>query len=631
MQDFIDESVFDRFCPDTIQGDFMKHSKKGSRGPRLYFSHFQNRILCAFLLCTLIPIFIIGGISYAVSYNIAKDKILNASISADAQLHTQFDNRLQQVENIADTLQYNMYNLMQADAPMDTLAMLSEIRSNLYMFKTSFDLAYINIFLPDEHMASSESLYFFPVSKLSDFQIPKEVLENPGTSSVWFYQDLLSVPFLVNNSYHITNSVSCCRVLKHPDTDSIKYAYIIYLDASEFSSILQEIFQDNQITSYILTDNGKIVASNNPSLLSASLDEEKLDFLYNKGDSLKKRAHTNYHTTTLRNGWLQVTEIPDSYIMQNTHILIKSILLTILISLPLTILVVVLISKNLTRRIKTLSRAMETLQLDASDTNMKALVPQDRAPETFDEIDKLGITFEKMQHSLNDNLQSILELSLTEERLKYQLLQSQINPHFLYNILLSIQTCQSLGKLDIANQMLTNLTRFYRMTLRKSEDLISIRDELTIAQLYLEMEKLCHNDNLTWEINMEDGIDNFLICKFTLQPFLENSIMHGLSQKTPEVHISIDLSYGDDTVIIVITDNGIGMAKEQLLELQKTLDEKIVNYEKHFGIGNVNKRISNPYFGNGRISVESCLYEGTSITIEFDQMEKYDEECNDCR
>lgn len=204
----------------------MKHSKKGSRGPRLYFSHFQNRILCAFLLCTLIPIFIIGGISYAVSYNIAKDKILNASISADAQLHTQFDNRLQQVENIADTLQYNMYNLMQADAPMDTLAMFSEIRSNLSMFKTSFDLAYINIFLPDEHMASSESLYFFPVSKLSDFQIPKEVLENPGTSSVWFYQDLLSVPFLVNNSYHITNSVSCCRVLKHPGTDSIKYAYI---------------------------------------------------------------------------------------------------------------------------------------------------------------------------------------------------------------------------------------------------------------------------------------------------------------------------------------------------------------------------------------------------------------------
>ena len=81
-------------------------------------------------------------------------------------------------------------------APLDTLAMLSEIRSNLSMFQTSFDLAYLNIFLPDEHMASSESLYFFPMSKLSDFQIPKEVLENPGTSSVWFYQDLLSLSLI---------------------------------------------------------------------------------------------------------------------------------------------------------------------------------------------------------------------------------------------------------------------------------------------------------------------------------------------------------------------------------------------------------------------------------------------------
>lgn len=179
--------------------------------------------------------------------------------------------------------------------------------------------------------------------------------------------------------------------------------------------------------------------------------------------------------------------------------------------------------------------------------------------------------------------------------------------------------------------MLTNLTRFYRMTLRKSKDLITIRDELTIAKLYLEIEKLCHNDNLTWEINMEDGIDNFLICKFTLQPFLENSILHGISQSTPEIHISINLSYGDDTVLISITDNGIGIKEEQLQELRKTLSEKIVNYEKHFGIGNVNKRISNPYFGNGRISIESRLFEGTSITIEFDQMEENDEESNDCR
>ena len=601
------------------------------KNSRLCFSHFQTKLLCAFLLCTLIPIFIIGGISYAVSYNIAEDKILNASISSDEQLHTQFYNRLLQMENVADSLQYDMYNLIQAETTEDTLTALSEARSNLSMFQASFNLAYISIFLPDEHMGAQENLYFFPLSSLSDFQLPGNALENPGTSSVWFYQEGLSVPFLVSNTHDISDTLACCRILKHPDTGTLEYAYMIHLNASEFSSILQESFQDKRISSYILTDNGKIIASNNKTLISTTLDKKKSDFLFQSKKPLKKQAHITYHTAQLQNGWLHVTEIPDSYIRQNTHVLINSILLTVLISLPLTVVVVIMFSKNLTRRIKVLSKAMETLQLDAYNNNLQNLVPQNRSPETFDEIDKLGVTFQKMQHSLNDNLQSILELSLAEERLKYQLLQSQINPHFLYNILGSIQTCQSLGKLDIANQMLTNLTRFYRMTLRKSKDLITIRDELTIANLYLEIEKLCHNDNLTWEINMEDGIDNFLICKFTLQPFLENSILHGISQNTPEIHISINLSYGDDTVIISITDNGIGIKEEQLQELRKTLSEKIVNYERHFGIGNVNKRISNPYFGNGSIAIESHLFEGTSITIEFDQMEENDEESNDCR
>ena len=601
------------------------------KNSRLCFSHFQTKLLCAFLLCTLIPIFIIGGISYAVSYNIAEDKILNASISSDEQLHTQFYNRLLQMENVADSLQYDMYNLIQAETTEDTLTALSEARSNLSMFQASFNLAYISIFLPDEHMGAQENLYFFPLSSLSDFQLPGNALENPGTSSIWFYQEGLSVPFLVSNTHDISDTLACCRILKHPDTGTLEYAYMIHLNASEFSSILQESFQDKRISSYILTDNGKIIASNNKTLISTTLDKKKSDFLFQSKKPLKKQAHITYHTAQLQNGWLHVTEIPDSYIRQNTHVLINSILLTVLISLPLTVVVVIMFSKNLTRRIKVLSKAMETLQLDAYNNNLQNLVPPNRSPETFDEIDKLGVTFQKMQHSLNDNLQSILELSLAEERLKYQLLQSQINPHFLYNILGSIQTCQSLGKLDIANQMLTNLTRFYRMTLRKSKDLITIRDELTIANLYLEIEKLCHNDNLTWEINMEDGIDNFLICKFTLQPFLENSILHGISQNTPEIHISINLSYGDDTVIISITDNGIGIKEEQLQELRKTLSEKIVNYERHFGIGNVNKRISNPYFGNGSIAIESHLFEGTSITIEFDQMEENDEESNDCR
>ncbi|PZW93530.1 sensor histidine kinase [Lachnoanaerobaculum umeaense] len=243
--------------------------------------------------------------------------------------------------------------------------------------------------------------------------------------------------------------------------------------------------------------------------------------------------------------------------------------------------------------------------------------------DSFDEVDKLGLTFLNMQSSINKNMQSILELTLSEEKLKYQLLQSQINPHFLYNILGTIQTCQTIGKIDIANHMISNLTRFYRMSLRKSDEKIKIKDELEISKLYLEMEQLCRQDTLSWTINAEEGIENFLICKFTLQPFLENSILHGYSSEKTNIHININICYGDDEVIITIEDNGCGIPNDKLEQIRYKLSNHIVDYNQHFGICNVNKRISNTDFGNGIVLIESEERKGTKIIIKYAQMEDF--------
>ena len=600
----------------------LKNIKRG-------FSHFQAKLLAAFLLCTLIPLGIIGGISYSVSYSIARDRILNASMSSDEQLNMQINERLEQVENVADSLQYDMYALMQADTPMDSLSSLTDTRNDVSLFKATFRLFYASVFLPQDHLGAGEGLYFFPLTDLEKYALPVESLENPGTSSIWFYQEKVTVPVMISSVQNSRSCAACCRILKDTETQVIEYAYIIFLDVSDFSQYLEESFSDKNISSYIVTDQGQPIAHNSPDQ-PVDIDQEKLSDLAKEEGTLYQKDQVSYHTVRLQNGWYHITEIPDSYIRNNVYILVKTILITLLCSLPLTILVIIAISRSLTRKIRILSTAMKEFKLDAPGKEIQELISPAKDPDTYDEIDKLGLTFQKMQASLSSNMQSILDLSLTEERLKYQLLQSQINPHFLYNILGSIQTCQSLGKLDIANEMITNLTRFYRMTLRKSGDLITIRDELEIARLYLKIEKLCHNDNLSWEIDLEDGIENFLICKFTLQPFLENSILHGLSQRTPQVHIVITAVYGDDTVIITIADNGAGIGEKQLAEIRHTLDSKIVDYEKHFGIGNVNKRISNPYFGNGHISIDSRLYHGTKITIEFNQMEEENEESNDC-
>lgn len=591
---------------------------------RILFSHFQVKLLSAFLFCTLIPLSIIGCISYTVSYSIARDKIMDSAILAADQLHVQLNSRIRQAENVADTIQYHMYALENTDKKelASYLESLTSVRNNISLYISTFDFYHICIFLKDEQLGSGEGLFFYPLDSIEKFGLHADDLSNLGSTSRWVYSPDVKLPYVLNPSGQPANTLLCCRAMHNQGSGQLDYAYLILMDSAQLSEMLTSSFSSTEINSFLLSPDGYVAASSGQVQEGALLDNAELDLVVSAADSQFEREQAYCYVLSLENGWYQVTEIPKSYIAGGTAVLLRTILITLLLSLPLTILIVLPISRNLSRRIRLLSDSMKDFRLNQDVATTRPLtIPRPDEPDYYDEIDQLGLTFEQLQKTIQQNVSSILDLSLAEERLKYQLLQSQINPHFLYNILGSIRTCQSLGKLDIASQMITDLTRFYRLTLRKSGELISIRDELEIATLYLNMEKLCHNNTLNWEISLEDGIENFRICKFTLQPFLENSILHGISARTSDLFIRISAVYGDDTVIISIEDNGIGIPEDKLLELRQNLEHKTVSYEKHFGICNVNARISSELYGSGRLTIDSEPYRGTRITIEFLQME----------
>lgn len=598
------------------------------------FSSFRYKLLLAFLIATMVPLISLTFISYHISYNIARDRIIDSAVMTDRQLVSQLNDRLGQVENVADTIQFQMYSLNHSSSnKVDALKKFTAVKNNISLYKSTFDFFHIYVFLQPAQLGSKEGLYFFSTDELSAYGLDKNIVSGSGFSSVWIPVSNMPLPKILSTKKSSADVILCVRALKNQATGILEYAYGIALDTSELTTYLQPAALDSCIYSYILTDHGEIAAKNTSSLNLSEISKAQFQKLKENADSSFHSGDKYYNCCTLSNGWLHVTEIPESYIQGNTHILIRALLITVLIFLPLTVIIVILFSENLTRKITALSYAMEAFQLGHDPEHLSIVtVPHPDDPSRYDEIDRLGITFEDMQHTIAGNLKSIVNLSVNEERLKYQLLQSQINPHFLYNILGSIRTCQSLGKLDIADQMIADLTAFYRLTLRKSKELIPIKDELEIARLYLEMEKLCHKDNLDWEIEAEDGIENFLICKFTLQPFLENSILHGISSGTPAVFISIHVLYGDDTVVISIEDNGAGMDSETLAQLRHAIEHNVIDYEKHFGISNVSSRISNPLYGNGSVRIRSNPGNGTYVTIEFEQMEEdIDEKNNDRR
>ena len=581
------------------------------------FSKYHHRLIFSFLICTLLPLILMGSVLYSITHKIAGDSILNSIILADDQLNIRINNRLNQAEKVSNTIQYDMYSLMQkmSDTRED-FAIISNVRDNISLLKSTFDFYHIDIFLDDKNIAASEGLFFHPLSDLRKTGLEDIINSNQK----WIYKKQYNLPYVINNTKNTQDVIACFKVLNNQVSGNTEYVYLVLLRTDELSKMLQESFDNVNLTGYIIDQNGTVISHTSKELIGTKINN--IDLNINPDNTIVENSSLYYHIVVLDNGWYHITEIPKNYIFKHIYTLLRTFIIIIFLSVPIILLVIFFTSINLTDRISKLSSAMDNFKLGKKSIDVDYISALDNN-YSFDEVDKLGLTFLNMQSSINKNMQSILELTLSEEKLKYQLLQSQINPHFLYNILGTIQTCQTIGKIDIANHMISNLTRFYRMSLRKSDEKIKIKDELEISKLYLEMEQLCRQDTLSWTINAEEGIENFLICKFTLQPFLENSILHGYSSEKTNIHININICYGDDEVIITIEDNGCGIPNDKLEQIRYKLSNHIVDYNQHFGICNVNKRISNTDFGNGIVLIESEERKGTKIIIKYAQMEDF--------
>ena len=581
------------------------------------FSKYHHRLIFSFLICTLLPLILMGSVLYSITHKIAGDSILNSIILADDQLNIRINNRLNQAEKVSNTIQYDMYSLMQkmSDTRED-FAIISNVRDNISLLKSTFDFYHIDIFLDDKNIAASEGLFFHPLSDLRKIGFEDIINSNQK----WIYKKQYTLPYVIDDTKNPQDVIACFNVLNNQVSGNTEYIYLVLLRTDELSKMLQDSFESVDLTGYIIDKNGTVISHTSKELIGTKINN--IDLNINPDNTIVENSSLYYHIVVLDNGWYHITEIPKNYIFKHIYTLLRTFIIIIFLSVPIILLVIFFTSINLTGRISKLSSAMDNFKLGKKSIDVDYISALDNN-YSFDEVDKLGLTFLNMQSSINKNMQSILELTLSEEKLKYQLLQSQINPHFLYNILGTIQTCQTIGKIDIANRMISNLTRFYRMSLRKSDEKIKIKDELEISKLYLEMEQLCRQDTLSWTINAEEGIENFLICKFTLQPFLENSILHGYSSEKTNIHININICYGDDEVIITIEDNGCGIPNDKLEQIRYKLSNHIVDYNQHFGICNVNKRISNTDFGNGIVLIESEERKGTKIIIKYAQMEDF--------
>lgn len=230
------------------------------------------------------------------------------------------------------------------------------------------------------------------------------------------------------------------------------------------------------------------------------------------------------------------------------------------------------------------------------------------------EIRHLGQTITLMVKRMKDLMDKMVREQEDKRKSELDALQSQINPHFLYNTLDSVVWMVECEQYREAISMVKALAKLFRISLSKGNSIITIEDELTHAQNYMSIQQVRYRNKFCVKIDVEPAIRDCITIKLIVQPILENAIYHGMEFMDGEGEITVHGYEKDGDIYIEVSDNGMGIPEETIESL---LTDKSRARGKGSGIGlwNVNQRIALYFKGDYGLSIKSELDEGTTVTI----------------
>ena len=269
--------------------------------------------------------------------------------------------------------------------------------------------------------------------------------------------------------------------------------------------------------------------------------------------------------------------------------------------------------KNLSERMNKIITTMD--QVKAGNLDVRIDITDDK-----DELNYIATQFNDMCIDLKNHIEiSYLaemnkkEAELSKKKAEMLSLQSKINPHFLYNTLESIRMkAIANGNRDVG-RMLFLLGNLFRNQL-KEDDVITIEKEINYCKEYLELFKFRYDDKFNYYINCEQELLNKEIIKFVLQPLAENYTVHGIRREDYDNELHIDISKNNDNIKIVIEDNGIGIDKNKINEINQKIKEKDFS-GKSIGIANTHERIMLLYGEEYGVKVDEEFENGTRIIL----------------
>ena len=360
---------------------------------------------------------------------------------------------------------------------------------------------------------------------------------------------------------------------------------------------------------FILDDKGYIIAHHDSTKINSKLEEEELAFcLAFVGEAKIFKDALSYEVLHYpRTGWHIVNVVPYDELLAPSKKLRLELILLGLFSMIITVFASFFISQTITKPLRKMENSMSLFEDPAERVYVN--VPGK------DEVGRLADVYNQMIDRIANFVTQDIFRQKQMQQYELSLLQSQMNPHFLNNILENTCGLIELDRKEESISLILATASFYRSVLSGGELISTIEQELRIAELYLQIQNVRYNGKIQFSIEVAPDLMHYPIVKFTLQPLLENAIYHGLKKKKGIWILSLVVASEENDIVITLSDNGVG---EELEILEKLLLEDPFlpkTARQPIGVGATHKRLQLFFGEQYGLKYSSKLGEGTTVYV----------------
>ncbi|BCZ45135.1 histidine kinase [Clostridium gelidum] len=582
---------------------------------KTFNSKLINQFLFMYSILIIIPLTILFTYTYTKMSTMIEDNIILSTEQAFDQSCSYITYKLSRIYSTSNSivLDDNFTSILRKNPKnypiYDQVSDLYKLRSNLSYNQNNVDIFTIDLYVNKDFIYSNENVNIYSMNQLENSKWLNKI--NSDNSRF----------FWCPSSYLRSDSpdLLCLgKTIVNPDNYSENIGYVILnFKKHDLENIIGKINSIDGSISCIINSNDDVIASTNDSTYM-----KYKDIINNvKPTNNTKLSNINIHNNTSfiqssyinNTDWRIINIVP--YEMINSQINTQRYILIIIVLIfgGASLCAGYYFFNSINRRLSKVIRGMREVHADTLDN----FIENDGDDELGELISNYNYMIGKMSILVDEQYKSGKAVKNAE----LKALQSQINPHFLYNTLDMINWMAYKNMNSEIRLAVKNLAKFYKLSLNKGNDITPIEDELHHVSLYVEIQNMRYSNRISLEINVNSDIRSYLIPKITLQPIVENSITHGIFAKgNVEGKIIITGSIVNNNIYLKVSDDGIGIKESDLPLILSSEKHKSKNKESKgsgYGIKNINERLKLYYGDDYGLSFSSIYEKGTTVTIKL--------------